>query len=68
MRPKRYSGMNGNNRKIRDKYADCERMKVEGVMVRKLTPSEIAEWRLRMQRIMYPGSVSVLVRYRRSVV
>lgn len=65
----RYTGMGvGNNRKIRDKYADCERLRVNHQNVRKLTPVEIQEWHERLQRIMNPEYVVVEVKARRAIV
>lgn len=63
----RYSGTRTNANR-RHKYEGCHRTKVEGVMVRRLTKTEIREWRLRLQRIIDPDSVTVLVPVRRAVV
>jgi hypothetical protein len=68
VRPRRYPGMKGNIRKMRDKYADCERSKVHHQNIRKLTPLEIQEWHERMERILNPGYVVVEVKTRRAIV
>lgn len=68
MRSKRYAGLHGNNRKKRDRYVDCERVRVAGGDARKLTPEEIAEWHERLHRILNPEYVVVEVKTRRAIV
>jgi hypothetical protein len=62
----RYAGVADRHR--RKKYQECERKTIDGVPTRLLTADEIAEWRLRVQRILDPESVTVLVPVRRAVV
>jgi hypothetical protein len=62
----KYPGVRSNTNR-RDKYAGCRRSMVEGVMVRRLTKTEIREWKARLQRIM-SSYVVTEVKYRRAVV
>lgn len=67
VRHTKFPGLRSNHNR-RGKYDGCKRVKVEGVMVRKLTRTEIREWRERLNRIMNPGYVVVEVKTRRAVV
>lgn len=63
----KYPGIRSNTNR-RHKYDGCRRTKVEGVMVRQLTKTEIREWHEQLMRIMNPGYVVVEVKHRRAVV
>jgi hypothetical protein len=62
----KYPGMRSNTNR-RNKYDGCKRTKIEGVMVRHLTKTEIREWKLRLERIMSPYVV-MEVKTRRAIV
>lgn len=67
MRHTKFPGLRSNTNR-RGKYDGCKRTMVEGVNVRRLTKTEIREWRERLQRIMHPEYIVVEVKYRRAVV
>lgn len=46
--------LNKNNARLRKKYSDCDYVIVNGSTVRQLTAEELAEFRERIERIMYP--------------
>ena len=68
MRAARFAGLAGHLRGRKDKYANCERSKVQSQNIRKLTPQEIDEWYARLERIMNASYVVVEVKMRRAVV
>jgi hypothetical protein len=67
MRRRRYPGM-ARGELMQSKYGNCERVKINRVGTRKLTPAEIDEWYARLRRIMDPGYVVVEVKTRRAIV
>jgi ABC-type Fe3+-hydroxamate transport system substrate-binding protein len=51
-RSRRFPGLHGNVRAMRDKYAHCERSRVQGQNIRMLTPLEIQQWYERLDQIL----------------
>jgi ABC-type Fe3+-hydroxamate transport system substrate-binding protein len=51
-RSRKFPGLHGNVRAMRDKYANCERSNVHGQSIRMLTPLEIQQWYERLDAIL----------------
>jgi ABC-type Fe3+-hydroxamate transport system substrate-binding protein len=51
-RSRKFPGLHGNVRAMRDKYANCERSNVHGQSIRMLTPLEIQQWYERLDEIL----------------
>jgi ABC-type Fe3+-hydroxamate transport system substrate-binding protein len=51
-RSRKFPGLHGNVRAMRDKYANCDRSNVHGQSIRMLTPLEIQQWYERLDAIL----------------
>jgi ABC-type Fe3+-hydroxamate transport system substrate-binding protein len=66
-RSKRFPGMHGNLRAMRDKYANCERSTLHGQSIRMLTPLEIQQWYERLDQILgRPDRARAVAEYRKA--
>lgn len=64
----KFFGLRNSRSQMLGKYADCEYIRSSSCVVRKLSPAEIDEFRVHVQRRLDPKSGTGLVPRRRAIV